>query len=68
MAVDWIASNGDLMRFFERTAEAETGRLVTLEIATFIAARAERRIEMQVNALLSRLTGESGKRLRNWPC
>jgi len=61
MSADWIASNSDLMRFFERSADAEAGSLVTLEIATFIAARAERRIEMQVNALLARLTGESAR-------
>nr|WP_294526085.1 hypothetical protein [uncultured Rhodopila sp.] len=61
MATDWVASNGDLMRFFERTAEAGTGSLLTLEIATFVAARAERRIEMQINGLIARLTGEHAR-------
>ena len=60
MSADWITSNSDLMRFFERTAGADTGSLVTLEIATFIAARGERRIEMQINGLLAR-SGEPAR-------
>jgi hypothetical protein len=61
MSSSWIVTVGDLMMFFERTAttaptDAITG-LVTLDIATFIAARGDRRIEMEVNALLTKADG-----------
>jgi hypothetical protein len=59
MSADWIIGPGDLLRFYERTVEATAGTLITLEVATFIAARADRRMEMQINALLSRQSGES---------
>jgi hypothetical protein len=58
MSADWIIGLGDLLRFYERTVETAAGALVTLDIATFIAARADRRIEMGVNALLARRGGE----------
>ena len=59
MSETWIAGPGDLLRFFERTVESATGTLLSLDIATFVAARADRRTEMHVNALLARNGGES---------
>jgi hypothetical protein len=59
MSADWVIDLGDLLRFYERTVETTAATLVTLDIANFIAARADRRIEMQVNALLARQGGES---------
>jgi eukaryotic-like serine/threonine-protein kinase len=50
----WIVTVAELMRFLERTAEGVSGRLIDLDLATFIAARADRRTEMQVNALLGK--------------
>jgi hypothetical protein len=51
MTAAWIASIPDLMRFFERVAEKAGDSLIDLHIAAFIAARADRKIEMQVTAL-----------------
>jgi eukaryotic-like serine/threonine-protein kinase len=51
MASTWVASIPDLMRFFEGSAERAGDNLVDLHIAAFIAARADRKIEMQVNGL-----------------
>jgi hypothetical protein len=53
MATDWIASMTDLMDFFERSAGNAGDALIDLHIAAFIAARADRKIEMMVNALVS---------------
>jgi hypothetical protein len=61
MSAHWILSNGELLLFFERTATADTPGLIDLDIATFIAARAERRIETRVNSLLPKINGESAR-------
>lgn len=55
MAAAWIVTMADLMRFLERTAESTRGRLVDVELASFIAARADRRTEVEVNALLAKV-------------
>jgi hypothetical protein len=51
MATEWVASMADLMRFFESTAANASDALIDLHISAFIAARSDRKIEMQVNAL-----------------
>jgi hypothetical protein len=53
MAAGWIVSMQDLMRFFEATADTAGDSLIDLHITAFIAARADRKIEMQVNGLAS---------------
>jgi hypothetical protein len=59
MAGVWIVTLFDLMQFLEHTAEAALDRLVDVELASFIAARADRRTEMQVNGLLAKTDGAS---------
>jgi hypothetical protein len=59
MAGAWIVSLADLMRFLERTAPDVTGHILDTDLATFIAARADRRTEMQVNAMLAKADGMS---------
>ncbi len=61
MPADWIIGPGDLLQFYERTVEPSSGSLVTLDIATFIAARADRRTEMQINAMLAKHGGEADR-------
>jgi hypothetical protein len=51
MGAGWIATMQDLMRFLERAADGAADSLIDLHISAFIAARGERRIEMQVNGL-----------------
>jgi hypothetical protein len=51
MASGWIATVPDLMRFLEGAAESAGDSLIDLHIAAFIAARSDRKIEMQVNGL-----------------
>jgi hypothetical protein len=62
MAAKWIASVPDLMRFFEGSAESAGDSLIDLHIAAFIAARADRKIEMQVNGLAGAKDKESFRR------
>jgi len=62
MASAWIASVQDLMRFFEDTADSAGDSLIDLHIAAFIAARADRKIEMQVGGLASAKDAESFRR------
>ena len=52
MATEWIASMMDLMDFFESAAGKAGDNLIDLHISAFIAARADRKIEMMVNALV----------------
>ena len=59
MATNWIVSMPDLMRFLEQTAENAGSSLIDLQIAAFIAARADRKIEMQINGLTSAKDAES---------
>ena len=59
MATGWIASVTDLMQFFESTAEKTGDSLIDLHIAAFIAARADRKIEVQVNGLAGAKDAES---------
>jgi eukaryotic-like serine/threonine-protein kinase len=51
MATRWIANMADLMGFYESVVENAKDSLIDLPISAFIAARADRKIEMQVNAL-----------------
>jgi hypothetical protein len=51
MGNGWIATIPDLMRFLEGAAEHAGDTLIDLHIAAFIAARSDRKIEMQVNGL-----------------
>jgi hypothetical protein len=53
MAPSWIANMRDLMGFLERTAEKAGDTLIDLHVAAFIAARADRKAEMQVNGLIA---------------
>ena len=53
MAKAWIVSVPDLMQFFEAAAESAGDNLIDLHIVAFIAARADRKIEMQANGLAS---------------
>jgi hypothetical protein len=59
MATDWIASVPDLMRFLERVAANAGSNLIDLHISTFIAAHADRKIEVQVSALATIKDAES---------
>lgn len=59
MAPDWVASMQDLMRFLEKMAERASESLIDIHLAAFIASRADRKIEMQVNALQSLKNAES---------
>jgi len=51
MVTAWIATMADLMRYFESAAENAKDSLIDLHVSAFIAARADRKIEMQVNGL-----------------
>jgi hypothetical protein len=51
MGKEWVASVADLMRFFESAAANAGSNLIDLHVSAFIAARSDRKIEMQVNAL-----------------
>jgi hypothetical protein len=51
MAGAWIANIPDLMRFLENTAADIGGSVIDPHLAAFIAARADRKIEMQVTGL-----------------
>jgi hypothetical protein len=51
MATAWIASISDLMQFFEGAAATAGDNLIDLHLSAFVAARAERKFEMQVNGL-----------------
>jgi hypothetical protein len=62
MATAWVATMPDLMRFFEHAAEREEDSLLDLHISAFIAARADRKIEMQVNGLAGIKTAQSLRR------
>jgi hypothetical protein len=51
MEATWIADMPAMMRYLERTVAAAADRLIDLRISAFIAARADRKSEMQVNSL-----------------
>jgi hypothetical protein len=51
MAAAWVGTMADLMRFLESVAGNAGDSLIDLHISAFIAARADRKIEMQVNGL-----------------
>jgi hypothetical protein len=51
MAAAWVANMPDLMRILEATADGAGDHLIDLHVIAFIAARADRKIEVQVNAL-----------------
>jgi hypothetical protein len=51
MATEWVATMADLMDFFESAAENAGDSLIDVHISAFIAARSDRKIEMQVNGL-----------------
>jgi hypothetical protein len=53
MAVRWVMSIGDLMAVLEQISGGTADKLIDLDIATFIAARADRQIETGVNRLLA---------------
>jgi hypothetical protein len=59
MSTAWIVSIPDLMRFLEYAAQNASGSLIDMHCAAFIAARADRKIEMQVNALTSARDADS---------
>jgi hypothetical protein len=51
MATAWVTSMADLMQFFEGAAGTAGDNLIDPPISAFIAARTDRKFEMQVNAL-----------------
>jgi hypothetical protein len=51
MANRWIATIPDLMGFFETAAASAGDNLIDLHVAAFIAARADRKIQMQIGGL-----------------
>lgn len=51
MAADWIVTVQDLLHFFEKTVTAASSTMMTPEIAAFVAARADRKLETPVSAL-----------------
>jgi len=53
MGPAWVATVPDLMRFFEGAAASAGNSLIDLHIAAFIAARGDRKTEMQVTGLAS---------------
>jgi hypothetical protein len=59
MAAEWIVSMPDLMRYLERAAKNAGEILIDLHIAAFVAARADRKIEMQVSGLASAKDADS---------
>jgi hypothetical protein len=59
MATSWVARIPDLMRYLERIADKAGDSLIDLHLAAFIAARAERKFEMQANALAGNRDGQS---------
>jgi hypothetical protein len=58
-AAGWIATLPDLMRSLERASGKAGDSMIDLHIAAFIASRADRKIEMQVNSLISMNDAES---------
>ena len=62
MATAWVATMPELMRFFEKAVEGEEDSLIDPHISAFIAARADRKIEVQVNALAGTKDVESFRR------
>ena len=62
MATAWVATMPELMQFLEKTAEREEDSLIDQHISAFIAARADRKIEMQVNGLAGSKDEESFRR------
>jgi hypothetical protein len=52
MASTWVADMPNLMRFLERMAGNAGETIIDLHIAAFVAARADRKVEMQVNSLI----------------
>ena len=61
-ATAWVATMPDLMRFFETAAEREEDSLIDLHISAFIAARGDRKIELQVSGLAGAKDAESFRR------
>jgi hypothetical protein len=59
MAAKWIATLPDLMYFLERAAVNAGDNLIDLHISAFIASRADRKVEMQVNNLIGTKDAES---------
>ncbi len=53
MTSKWIAGIPELMSFLDRIVEAAGDKLIDQHLSAFIAARGDRRVEMQVNKLLS---------------
>ncbi len=51
MATDWVVSIKDLMNFFEGAAANAGDTLIDMHVSAFIAARADRKLEMQVLGL-----------------
>ena len=62
MTTAWVATPHDLMAFLEKTVAGTGDTIVDMNIAAFIAARADRKVEMQVDALLRAKDGEALRR------
>ncbi len=59
MAARWIMSMPDLLRFLEQAAETAGDSLIDPQIAAFIAARADRKIEVQLSGLAGNKDADS---------
>jgi hypothetical protein len=53
MALGWVADIPALMRWLERIADSAGENIIDIQMSAFIAARADRKSEMQVNNLAS---------------
>jgi eukaryotic-like serine/threonine-protein kinase len=62
MAKRWLVAMPGLMQFLEDTAESAGESLIDLPISVFIAARADRTIEVQVNGLATAKSAEAFRR------
>jgi eukaryotic-like serine/threonine-protein kinase len=52
MADGWVATLPDMMHFLEQACAKAGDNLIDLHISAFIASRADRKVEMQVNSLI----------------
>jgi eukaryotic-like serine/threonine-protein kinase len=59
MTSRWIATLPDLMSFLERTVETAGDKLIDMHLSAFIAARGDRRVETQIEALNTLKAGDA---------
>jgi hypothetical protein len=59
MTAGWVVTLPDLLYFLEGVCTKAVDGLVDLHVSAFIASRADRRVEMQVNSLISSKDAEA---------